>query len=152
VWNGYELYNPGGRIRPDDYRFPFPDSSFDLVLLKSVFTHMMPVAVETYLREISRVLKTGGRSVITYFLLNDESRRFNNQGQGELKFTTTYQNDPLCCIANPAIPEFAVAHDENRMRNLYAQTSCSVVEMAFGNWCGRASLLGLQDLVVAIKE
>jgi len=29
-----------------------------------------------YLRELGRVIKPGGRAVITYFLLNDESRAF----------------------------------------------------------------------------
>jgi SAM-dependent methyltransferase len=41
-------YNPAGRYQPQDYRLPFPDGSFDVVLLKSVFTHMVPGEVRSY--------------------------------------------------------------------------------------------------------
>jgi hypothetical protein len=41
---------------------------------------------------------------------------------------------------------------ERRIREYYAETGCSVVHLEFGNWCGRSSILGLQDVVIAIKE
>jgi hypothetical protein len=28
----------------------------------------------------------------------------------------------------------------------------SAVEITFGNWCGRPSLLGLQDMIIALKK
>jgi hypothetical protein len=33
-----------------------------------------------------------------------------------------------------------------------ADAGLAVVELAFGNWSGQPSQLGLQDLVVALKE
>jgi len=147
-----KLYNPTGKATSVAYRLPFADSSFDVVLLKSVFTHMLPAEVHAYLREIGRVLKKGGRSVITYFLLNTESRRFIERGLDAHRLTFEYDGDPMCRIADPAMPEFVVAHDEGRIRGYYAETGCSVIDLAFGNWCGRTSLLGLQDLVIAAKE
>jgi ubiquinone/menaquinone biosynthesis C-methylase UbiE len=147
-----KAYNPGGKMSAGAYRFPFEDSMFDLVLLKSVFTHMLPVDVRTYMREISRVLRQGGRSMITYFLLNDESRGYIERGLDTLALRFEYMSDPLCRVANPELPEAVVAHDEGRIRKYYAEVGCSVVEVVFGNWCGRTSLLGLQDLVIAIKE
>jgi hypothetical protein len=50
------------------------------------------------------------------------------------------------------MPEAVVAHDEQRIREYYAEVGCGVMELAFGNWCGRTSLLGLQDVVIAVKE
>jgi SAM-dependent methyltransferase len=147
-----KVYNSGGQLTAGEYRFPFEDSIFDLVLLKSVFTHMLPVDVHAYMREISRVLRQGGRSVITYFLLNGESRRFIERGLDAHRLTFEYAGDPLCRIANPEIPEGVVAHEERRIREYYAEVGCSVLELAFGNWCGRTSLLGHQDLVIAVKE
>ena len=147
-----KLYNSAGSGSAASYRFPFDDSTFDLVLLKSVFTHMLPVDVHAYMREISRVLKKGGRSVVTYFLLNDESLRFIDRGLDTHRLTFEYDGDPMCRIANPDIPEFVVAHDERRIREYYAESGCSVLDLAFGNWCGRSSWLGLQDLVIATKE
>jgi SAM-dependent methyltransferase len=35
-------YNPRGKQRASDYRFPFAEGSFDFVTLGSVFTHMLP--------------------------------------------------------------------------------------------------------------
>jgi SAM-dependent methyltransferase len=150
VWN--KVYNPGGGTQGASYRFPFADGAFDVVLLKSVFTHMLPADVETYMAEIGRVLKKGGRAVITYFLLNTESRRFIDRGLDVHGLKHDYAGDPLCRVSDPSRPELVVAHDEQRVRDGYARIGCTLLEMVFGNWCGRASLLGHQDLIIAIKN
>jgi len=147
-----KVYNSGGAQQGAQYRFPFPDNTFDLVLLKSVFTHMLPADVTTYTSEISRVLKKGGRAVVTYFLLNAESRRFVDQNLDVHGLKFEYGGDPLCRVADPEHPERVVAHDEQRIRDGYGQVGCTLQEIAFGNWCGRPSLLGHQDLIIAIKE
>ncbi len=66
VYNG--LYNPDGKHKASEYRFPFEDESFDVVFLTSVFTHMLPEDVENYLREIRRLLKPDGRCFSTWLL------------------------------------------------------------------------------------
>jgi SAM-dependent methyltransferase len=65
------FYNPQGKIRPADYRFHYPDASFDIVYAASVFTHMLPEATAHYFRESQRVLKLGGRCVFSFFLLDN---------------------------------------------------------------------------------
>ena len=75
-------YNPKGKYKSSDFRFPYPDGSFDVVLLASVFTHMLPADVRHYLQEIVRVLKPGGQSLITFFLLNEESLALMKEGKG----------------------------------------------------------------------
>ncbi len=147
-----KAYNPTGTVAGGDYLFPFPHGSFDVVLLKSVFTHMMPADVRKYFSEIGRVLKPGGRAVITYFLLNDEARRFVASGKSAFPLPFDYQGDPLCRIADPKLPELIVAHDEARIRACYADTGMSLWEVQYGNWCGRKSAGGLQDVIVAVKE
>ena len=67
-----EYYNPGSKTEACDYRFPFPDGSFDFIYLTSVFTHLLRPDVEQYLSEISRLLSDGGRLFSTWFLLNDD--------------------------------------------------------------------------------
>jgi SAM-dependent methyltransferase len=57
-------YNPRGRQSSAAYCFPFPDQSFDFVLLYSVFTHMLPADFEQYVREISRVLARDGEAAV----------------------------------------------------------------------------------------
>jgi ubiquinone/menaquinone biosynthesis C-methylase UbiE len=56
-----KFYNPLRKYQARDYVFPFLDHAFDVALLKSGFTHMLPPDVRRYLREISRVLKVYGR-------------------------------------------------------------------------------------------
>jgi hypothetical protein len=90
--------------------------------------------------------------VCTYFLLNRESRAFIDIGSDVFKLTHNYGGDRRCRIADAATPEAVVAHDERRIRKYYAETGCTLVELGFGDWCGRSSILGLQDFAIAVKE
>ena len=75
-------YNPAAAPRRASTSFPYGDGEFDVVLLSSVFTHMLPDDVAHYLDEIGRVMKPGGRSMITWFLLNDEVERLARGAEG----------------------------------------------------------------------
>jgi SAM-dependent methyltransferase len=67
-------YNPTGSVHAAEARFPYADASFDFVFQISVLTHLLPDAMALYLRETARVLRPGGRSYITFFLLNPRVR------------------------------------------------------------------------------
>lgn len=63
-----ELYNPDGKISAEEVKLPFKDESFDLVIAKSVFTHLGTFkAAENYMSEIKRCLKPGGKAFLTFF-------------------------------------------------------------------------------------
>jgi SAM-dependent methyltransferase len=142
-----EFYNPGGRLNPSEYHFPFPDATFDLVVLGSVFTHMRPPDVAHYMEEIGRVLKPGGRCLITYFLLNDESRRLLHSGRSSLEFTHDF-GDFLS--TSKTTPEVAVCMYEPAVRQLYEKNGLMVHEpINYGSWCGRQQFLSFQDIIVA---
>lgn len=144
-------YNPDGRIAPHDYRLPYRSESFDVVFLSSVFTHMLPPGMRNYLTEIARVLRPNGRSVITFFLLNGESRRLLADGKGTIRLPYIHETD-ACRVADPETPEFTVGHDEGSVRALYDRLGLSIVEISYGNWCGRRELLGmLQDVIIAVR-
>jgi GT2 family glycosyltransferase/SAM-dependent methyltransferase len=145
-------YNPKGRIRASEYRFPYANETFDLVFLSSVFTHMLPKDVEHYFGEIARVLKRHGRCVITYFLLNSRSLRGIDAKLNTIQFPFEYVSGE-CRVADLNNPEIAVAYDEGFIRNLYERHGLSVAEITYGFWCGREELLSaLQDIIIAIKE
>lgn len=146
-----KAYNAGGTVQGDDFRLPYDDASFDVVLLKSVFTHMLPQDVRRYTSEIARVLRPGGRSVITYFLLNDESRRLLDQGRGTFSLKFEWNGDPLCRVESLEMPESVTAHEESRIRGMYAASGFDIAEISFGSWCGRSTIVGFQDVVVAIR-
>ena len=90
--------------------------------------------------------------MITYFLLNKESQRFLARGLGTFSLKFDWDGDPLCKVESLELPESVVAHDEQRIRDFYSEFGFSVIECAFGNWCGRTALLGFQDLIVAARE
>jgi len=145
-------FNPNGKYDAAEYQFPHDDGTFDLVFLSSVFTHMLPKDMENYFSEIARVLKKGGRSVITYFLLNSESLRKIDLNMNSIKVPFSYESG-TCRIADKKVPEAIVAHDERLVRSLYEGNGLSLTEITYGSWCGREVLVGAtQDVIIAVKE
>jgi SAM-dependent methyltransferase len=66
-----ERYNPDGLPLDNQYHFPLPASSFDIIYLYSVFSHMVLPDVEIYLRDFRRLLNSNGRLFFTAFAEND---------------------------------------------------------------------------------
>ena len=71
-------YNPGGHVSASDYTFPYPDDAFDLVLLISVFTHMLPEDTHRYIAEISP--RVAPRGALLGYLLHPELRVHRDDG------------------------------------------------------------------------
>jgi SAM-dependent methyltransferase len=143
-------YNPHGAQRAAGFKLPYDNAAFDVVLVKSVFTHMLPDGVANYLRELNRVLRPGGRAVITYFLLNDESLTLMKRGANRIQIPFVWNGDALCRIADETNPEAVVAHDEARVRQYAVDSGFNVRELVFGDWCGRRCV-GLQDFMVLVR-
>lgn len=145
-----DRYNPNGRWEASQYKFPYGSESFHFVFLTSVFTHMLPKAIENYFSEISRVLRKDGRCLITFFLLNDESLNLIQQGQSTLDFR--YDFGRYRSI-DKKVPESAVAFDEQYIRSLYQQHNMMLIDSPhYGSWCGRQHPLNNQDIIVASKS
>jgi len=143
-------YNPYGKYTATTYKFPFPDSSFDLVVLNSVFTHMLPADVTNYFSEISRVLKPQGRCLITYFLANEHSLKLTSQPQSRFNFK--YRHDHFY-TTDKYVPEKAVCYDEAFILDLYQQNGLIIQPpIYYGSWTGHPGYLTLQDIIVAIKK
>jgi SAM-dependent methyltransferase len=143
-----QAYNPGGKLNPESFEFPYRSGSFDFVFLTSVFTHRLPVAMEHYLSEISRVLRSGGRAFITFFLLNHESLKLMNASASHVQF--------LDCgdyrTTNMDIPEAAVAYEEDLVRRLSSRCGLTVVDpIHYGAWSGRRDHVSYQDIVIVRK-
>ena len=142
-------YNPNGTYAASEYKFPFPSDQFDFVVLNSVFTHMMPPEVENYVAEIARVLKEGGRCLISFFLLNDESLGMINKHRSV--FDLRYEFGPARSISKD-MPEIAVGYDESFVVDLFNRYRLEITpQIYYGSWSGRSDYLSFQDLVVACK-
>jgi SAM-dependent methyltransferase len=65
-------YNPSGSHRDFEFTFPFADEEFDIVILYSVFTHMLTEGIRAYLEEFQRMLRPDGKIFLTAFIEEDE--------------------------------------------------------------------------------
>jgi hypothetical protein len=110
---------------------------------------MLPADVKHYMDEIVRVLKPGGRSLITFFLLNEESSALSKEGKGSITFEHDMQGARTADVGNP---EAAIAYSEAFVRDLHGECGLEIREpMHYGTWCGRANGLSGQDVVIAVK-
>ena len=142
-------YNPKGSRQPSDYQFPYEDETFDVAVLISVFTHMLPTDVDRYVGEIARVLKKNGRICASYSIINPESLQLMTSGSGSVRFK---YNLGSYWISSKKVPELGVAYDERYLRGIYSKHGLSdPPDIYYGRWCGRSTGLDIQDVVVATK-
>ncbi len=145
----HPLYNPAGRQPAREHAFPFPAGTFDLVIVASVFTHLLAEEVKHYLAEIQRVLKPGGRCLATFFLLNDDS--LTRMAVPGCRFHFCHELAG-CWTTTPHAPEAAVAYREDDVRQWIADSGLQLREpIQFGSWCGRDRARDGQDLVLLAK-
>jgi SAM-dependent methyltransferase len=143
-------YTPNGRDLAWEYRFPFPSQSFDFVFLTSVFTHLLPRDMENYVYEIARVLKRGGRCLITFFLLNEESLELVEQQKSALNFRHPWT--PECRVVNPGVPEETIGYDEKFALQVLGRYGLELTRpVHHGHWCGRPPQGTWQDMVIVRK-
>lgn len=141
-----DTYNPFSQTKASEYVFPFEDDHFDVVILRSVFTHMYPDQILNYSREIARVMRPGGQALITFFLLNEDSRAQQQRtGKGP-----AFHKFGLFHTENPEDPLDCVGYDEAFARRMFAGCGLDITEVLYGNWCGRAGK-DMQDYVLLKK-
>ena len=143
-------YNPRGTCRAEEYSFPFEDQTFDVILLKSVFTHMRPPEVDNYLAELSRLLKNTGRCLVTFFLLNEEQARLAAEGRNQFNFRF---GEGVWRYVSEQSPENTVAYEEGHVRELLRRHGLKLkAPIYYGTWSGRREGLSLQDLLLLEKQ
>jgi SAM-dependent methyltransferase len=143
-----EFYHPAGRYRARVYRFPFASKSFDFVFLTSVFTHMLPRDLTHYLSEIARVLRPGGRCLITYFLHSEETAANIRAGKGSFTLPLRYGKLDLpigtppeygdCYSETREEIERVIAYDERWVMDQFRTCGLAVDQpVTYGRWSGR---------------
>ena len=143
-----KTYNPYAATLARDLRFPYPDASFDVAVLNSVFTHMLPEDYVNYVGELARVLAPGGRAFVTYFLLDDACREAAAAGRTTPAFPHAYGSFR---VEDPANMEDAVAYEERFVRAVHASAGLEVTRVRPGRWRGIHSR-HVQDQVYAARK
>jgi SAM-dependent methyltransferase len=90
------MYNPRGKIPANEYHFPVADSSMDLAIAASVFTHLYEKDMLHYLKETYRSLRQGGRVIISFQFL--ESYPFFFPGEEVPTDKNLYGNEQMMFI------------------------------------------------------
>ena len=141
-----DLYRPTGNA-PEVFRFPYPDDTFNLIIVNSVFTHMVAKEVENYFSEMTRVLKKGGSTYITFFLYDKDQTIFPKG----FDFPFDYINYRLM---DNEVKSANVAYEKNYLNNELARKNGFKVRYLFeGSWRGlpKESCKEFQDLVILEK-
>ena len=143
-------HNTRGKFSGATVVFPYDANSFDIVLLKSVFTHLTPTEVENYFREIARLLKEKGRCLATFFLLNQEQETLATGRRDLLKFN--FGGEHWRYVYEHS-PESASAYDEKYILGLLEQHGLRLREpVYYGTWSGRTTGLSFQDILIIERE
>jgi SAM-dependent methyltransferase len=125
-------------------RFPPGWGTFDLILLKSVFTHLRRGEAENYLKQIPAFLRRGGRCLASFFLLNEEQRRL-----GQLNRIVFHPGPDGAAYAVPDVPEAIVAYEEKDILAMAEHAGLTLERpVIYGSWSGRRDGLSHQDLLV----
>jgi SAM-dependent methyltransferase len=143
-------YNPNGRHRASEYVFPAADASQDLVYAASVLTHMAPENAERYVAESARVLRPGGRCLLSVFVLDNYRPGVPRPSAfGSAAFAFDHGDGAGWAYVVPENPEQMTAFSEARLRAFADAAGLRVVEIVPGMWSGsHEQWVGMQDLLV----
>jgi SAM-dependent methyltransferase len=138
-----DAYNRRGRESADTVLLPLSAGRFDIVLLKSVFTHMRPPAVANYLGQIASHLSEHGVCLATLFLLEGDERTGRGRASIDFRF-----GDDRWRYAYEGMPELAVAYPYQAFAAMAARADLRIQQVFSGSWSGTDESLSYQDIVL----
>ena len=133
-------YNPGGELDPKNLRLPFESASFDVIVLKSVFTHLRPEETRAYMAEIKRLLASDGCCLASVFIFDSAA-----DGASAIDFKF---GDETWRYAVREMPELAIAYSEQALTEIVSSAGLTVTARYPGTWSGSGGGLSFQDLFV----
>jgi SAM-dependent methyltransferase len=142
------LYHPQGQLKAAEYRFPYPNESFDVAYAASLFTHLVPSETSNYLKEARRVLRRGGQCLFSVFILDF----YNGKGTSAWEF---YEFEYLLPgytgvgVHNLDMPEQLIAYDRVMLESLAREAELKVRQVIPGYWSkAHKTDVNEQDLVL----
>ncbi len=145
-----DLYNLSSSHQAEGLRFPYDDSSFDVVVLLSVFTHMQPGEVENYLAEINRVLKPGGQLFATFFIITDRSEAHLDNSPNPF---FPYRHDNYF-LHHPKVRNANIAFRASFLQEMFYRSGLSITQQYDGWWAGDGAekCPDFQDIIVCCGD
>jgi len=144
----FDVANPTYAEKQSNELKPWPiaDNSLDLVTALSVWTHLNERDAVFYFKEVQRVLKPGGKAIITFFLLDkdyedsiprrsDETGRYHGTWQkGWIFNVPAYESKNWFTVPTAVHPEDAIAVTSAGMDMLIKTSGLKLAECYPGNW------------------
>lgn len=144
-----EIYNPDGALTADSVRFPAPDASFDVAAMVGVINCLRPPEVENYLSEAARVLRPGGRCVVTAYLIDDEVA--DRVRAGETAFTFTHDHGDYF-MHSPDEPTYAMAYRLDYVTRVAGEHGLvATTPPRPGSWSRTTARPASQDILVLTR-
>jgi SAM-dependent methyltransferase len=140
-------YNEHGGMAAEDFTFPWPQSSFSLIIAASLFTHLSAAATTNYLHEIARTLQTKGRLFASFFVLDERSRQLAERGTTDPRFTARFEEGMIGDAANP---DAAVAFNGEWLATALAAAGLVFDAFYPGRW-RHLAVVSHQDILIAHK-
>lgn len=140
----HPAYAPHGIHSSAEWLSQF-QGAFDLIVAKSLLTHMLPDELDLYLKHLSQRLTERGRALLTFFVLNDAQKQWAMAGKNQIRFHTPDGSEPYA-VRRPDAPTAAVAYDEKYLVARLAAFELRPTKIYPGVWTGRQDGLSFQDV------
>lgn len=126
--------------------WPLEDASFDMVTALSVWTHLREEDALRYMKEVYRVLKPGGKAIITFFLLDhlyQNSVNTRSAKVGSYHLTPqlewifdqpAYGSSEWLTPKWAKVPEYAIGITTEGFKHLASTAKLDLIEQYPGNW------------------
>lgn len=139
-----ELYR-NSAVKANALTFPYQNSSYDIQIATSLFTHMMPDDMQHYFSEMYRVAKIGGQIYATFFVINETP--INNPS---FSFPYKYENYSLM---DKNVATANIAFTETFLLNCIKKSGFEIRKIIPGFWReGKAvTNQNFQDILVLEK-
>lgn len=143
--------------------WPIGNENANLLTALSVWTHLNEEDAVFYFKEITRVLKPGGKAIITAFLMDEEyekSLRLRSRRKGRYHMTgqdrwifdvPAYGSDAWFHPGWVAVPESAVGFTRAGLNRLLTGSGLSLIEHFQGNWKEIPGIF-FQDVLILKKD
>ena len=143
--------------------WPVKDNSFDLVTALSVWTHLNEEDAVFNFKEAERVLKPGGKAILTFFVLDEVYRetldkrtdgpgRFHMFSQKRWIFNqASYGSDAWFHPEWAEVPEWAIAVTEKGLERMMSGTNMDLTEKLMGSWKEEPGIY-FQDILIFQKK
>ncbi len=143
--NVYNAFYASNQRKVSVTRWPLADNSVDLVVAKSVWTHLDKDDAMFYFGEVNRVLKNGGRAIITLHLIEEGGGNnlfFNKNIRDSGEWLTTMK---------ASLPEMIVAITSSGLKKMVLNTNMKLIKKYDGEWRGGGGIF-FQDILIFKKQ